>query len=122
MTAYNDTPAAFTRVTGRAFEREVRTLARKHTARMASQLLGYSHQQRMRADLERLGIDVEFRPRSTQYLLGGHNLTLEQHAARIGAHLSTVYKRIERWGLCDRVVTEPLAEVAMRAHNRRKQV
>lgn len=121
MTAYNDTPAEFARVTGRDFAREVRALARRHTARMASQLLGYSHQQRMMADLDRLGLDVAFQPKSTLYALGGHCLTLEQHAARIGAHPRTLYKRIERWGLCDRVVTTPLAEVAMRAHNQSKR-
>lgn len=121
MTAYNDTPAAFEQATGRSFEREVHRLAKQYTARMASQLLGYSDQRKMNADLRRLGIVATFQPKSKAYTLGGHHLTLEQHAERIGAHPRTIYKRIERWGLCDRVVTAPLADVAMRAHNQRKQ-
>lgn len=114
-------PAEYTRLTGRDYVRDVQRLARKYTAKMASQLLGYSHQRFLLADLQRLGLTIAFRPKSTLYNLGGHSMTIEQHAARIGAHPRTLRKRIERWGLCDRVVTEPLAEVAMRAHNRRKR-
>ena len=113
-------PAAYTAVTGRDFAQAVRHLARKHSAHMTAQLLGYSHQEYLELDLARLGIEVRFQPKSPLYTLDGHSLTIEQHAARIGAHVRTLYKRIERWGLCDRVVTTPLADVAMRAHNRRK--
>lgn len=120
MSVYANRPEAFERLTGRAFEREVHRLARRYTAHMAAQLLGYTGQKQMHADLRRLGITVEFQPKSTLYTLGGHAATIEQHAARIGAHVRTLYKRIERWGLCDRVVTTPLADCAMRAHNRRK--
>lgn len=109
----------YTLDTGEPFRDAVQRLAATHTENAAARELGYTNPMHLRADLEKYGIAVTFR-KAGVFELGGVHATLEQHARRAGLKPITLYKRIRRHGLVERVITDPL-DAAQSARNRSKR-